>query len=342
MFSKDSLAVDIGSSYTKVLVGDKSKVKLCGLIKTPERSVVDDNLINTEEIKNAINSFLSENKVKPSDISFALHGQDIVIRHVEVPLMDPKGLSKSVEWEISQYLPENGTNYYIDYEIVNKTNTKEKKAYNLMVVAAPKGKINKYAELAYDLGLKLKSIDIAANCAGRVFRQSSKSEDETTGTGIIDIGYRNSNIIILDKGRLYIEREVPFGVKNAVMEISRRLSIDEQEAYAYLFQKFDFDRIRQDNEVEKGIQFLFDNALSSFEKVVQFYTTGRAGKKLDKIYLMGGGCEIPGIVNYVTDYFGSKVLVADSPSKISLKSKFPASFDLKVYVNALGLLLRKE
>lgn len=342
MFSKESLAVDIGSSYIKILLGDKQKVKLSGIIKTPDKSIVDDNIIDLDAVKEAIKGFIKENNIKANEVSYAVHGQDIVVRHIEVPVMDDKGIRNSVEWEICQYLPENGVNYYTDYEILDKINTKEKKAYNILVVAAPKGKIDRYIELSKGLGCKVKSIDIGSNCVSRVFKQIANGSAESESIGVIDIGYKNSNIIILDKGRLFIEREIPFGIKTAIFEITRKLGIDEEEAYGYLFQKFDLLRISQENEIEKSLQSLFDNALTSFENVIQFYTTGKTKKKLDKIFLIGGGCNIPGITNYFTDFMNSPTYSTDSASKIPLKTKLPVGFDYKVYVNTLGLLLRKE
>lgn len=342
MLNRESMAVDIGDSYIKVLIGSRTKIKLCGLIKTPEKSVLDDNLIETDSIRDSIRGFLEQNKVTPGYVSFALHGQDIVIRHLEMPFMDEKGLRKSVEWEIAQYLPENGMNYYIDYEILGKVNTKEKKVYNLLVVAAPKGKINKFVELSYGLNLKLKSIDIGANCLARVFRQSVKSQNDETSIGIIDIGYRNSNTIILDDGKLFIEREIPFGVKNAVMEISKSLNTDDNASYEYLYNKFNFNNVTNENEVDKRVQYIFENALSTFEKVIQFYTTGRTKKSLDKIFIVGGGSGIPGINRYIKDYFGCPVYIVGSVDNLINGIKFPEGFDFKVYANAVGLLLRKE
>lgn len=342
MFNSENLAVDIGSSYIKILIGDKRKVKSCGLIKTPEKSVADDNILNAEAICNSIKGFLNSNNVKPNKVSFAIHGHDIIIRHIEIPIMDDKDLRKSVEWEISQYLPENGTNYFIDYEVVSKTNTQNRKTQHILVVAAPKSKINKYVELSTKLDMKINAIDVASNCLGRVFKLVTKEAHGGASTGILDIGYRNSNTVILDDGKLFIEREVPFGIKNAVMEVSRFMSIDEDEAYMYLFNKFSFDNIKPDDEVHNRIQSLFERAMTTFDKVIQFYTSGKSQKSLDKIYIMGGGATIPGVASYLEEYFGCPVCMVDSSTKSKMKIKFPRSFDLKVYANALGLLLRKE
>lgn len=341
MYLKATLAVDIGSIYTKVVIRKNNKIKLSGLIRTPEKSMVDNNIIDTSALTMSIQKFLKDNKVKPTYVSYAIHGQDIIIRHIEVPIMDNESLKKTVEWELRQYLPENGTNYYIDHEIIDKVNTKDKKLYKILIAAAPKGKINKYIELSYNLGLKIRAIDIAANSAARVFRERNKSDSKQKSIAIFDIGYQNSNIIILDNGKLFIEKEVTVGVKNAILEITKTQNMNEQEAYEYLFQNFDFNHTKDKNMMGKNVQGLFNDVFHTFNKVIQFYLTGKTQKNVNSIYIVGGGCEIPGIIQYVKSYYNCPVYKLDNIIKVYPKL-ISDGFDFKSYVNALGLLLRKE
>lgn len=343
MPSNTCTAIDIGSSYTKVVVGNNKKIKLCGLLKTPEGSVANNNIMDVDAIAKALKAFMNENKINNSDAYFAIHGQDLVVRHLEIPMMNVKAIRHAVEYEINQYLPEDGANHYIDYEIVEKINTPEKKAYKLLVVAAPKAKVNKYIELARAMNMNVKAIDISSNCATRVFKEKEKYDPAVKkSTGIIDIGYNTSNIIILENGKLFIEREINFGISNIIREIALFLNIDNNQAYQYLFEKFSFNDTDDGSGIHKRVLSLFDEGLSRFEKVIQFYTTGRIEKKLGKIYIIGGGSGIQGIDFYYGSYFNTSAYVADSPDKLPCNLKFPVGCDLKVYINALGLLLRKE
>jgi type IV pilus assembly protein PilM len=110
----------------------------------------------------------------------------------------------------------------------------------------------------------------------------------------------------------------------------------------YLFNKFDFDTTDLQSEVELRIQTLFNNVLSTFQKVVQFYSNGRTKKTLDAIYVVGGGADVPGIENYIRTYLGSPISVVKSSDEIGEKCKIPQGCDSKFYLNAFGLLLRKE
>ena len=336
-------AIDIGNSYTKVVVGNNKKVKLCGLLKTPEGSIANNTITDVAAVAKSLKTFLDENKINNTDAYFAIHGQDIVVRHLEIPLMNVKSIRQAVEYEINQYLPDDGANHYVDYEIIEKVNTPEKKAYKIIVVAAPRAKVNKYIELAKEIGMRVKAIDISSNCATRVFRENEKYDPTVKkSTGIIDIGYNTSNIIILENGKLFIEREINFGIANIVSEIANFFNIEHNQAYQYLFEKFSFNSTDDGSGIHKRIQSMFDEGLNSFEKVIQFYTTGRIEKTLGKIYIIGGGSGIQGIDFYYGAYFNTSTYVADSPEKLPCKLKFPVGCDLKVYINALGLVLRKE
>lgn len=341
MFEKDLIAVEIGHEYIKILAGSKNKIKCCGSIKTPEEAFVKENILNIQRLAKAISEFLKENNITTKRISFTVHGEDIVVRHIETPIMDSKGIIKSLQWEISQYLPNEGENYYTDYEIIDKINTKEKKVYKVMVVSAPKEKIDKYVELAKKLNLKLEAIDIAPNNISKVFRNVHKLKKEIQSIGIIHIDHYNSNFTILENGRLFIERTIPFGINN-VADIMYPFAKSRPEESAKNFLRVFNFYVQEESTVDVAIKGLFDQALYSFEKIIQFYTTGKTNKSLDMIYVIGEGAEIKGIDNYIQEYFSTTVEIVDSAEEIGIKTKLPENCSFKYYVNSIGLLLRKE
>lgn len=342
MYRGQKLAIDIGNNSIKMLFGSNKKILHAASIKTPEKSIEDNRIVEIEKIFNSINEYVLKNNLKAKDVSFSLHGQDIVIRHNEIPIMERKKLRESVEWEANQYLPENGTNYYLDYEIIDRENTNEKKVYKLITVAAPKEKVEQYVILSKMLNLKLDAIDIAANCVARVFMNAARNGKDFRSIGIIDIGSKSSSIVVLGNGKLFMEREVPFGIDNLTREVSRRLQIDLDDAIKYFINNFNFEKINLEQEMDRRILELFDNVCSTFLKVIEFYTTGKIQKNLDEIFVIGGGSKIKGIQSYFSKYFSSPVYIADNLEKTGRRMKLPKDCDLSLYINTLGLLMRKE
>ncbi len=342
IITSDAIAIYIGNSYIKILVGNRKKISQFHSLKIPENSVVDDRIVDLDAVCEALNNFLMEAKIKSKWVSFAIHGQDIVVRHIDIPIMEEKNIRGAIEWELNQYLPNEGKNHYVDFEILDKVVDRENKVYKVLAAAVPREKVDIHLELCKRLNLNLKSIDISANCAARVFKNISTADKSIESIGIIDIGNKNSSIIILDKGKLFMEREVPFGIDNVLREVTKRIDLDTNEAFDFILNDFSFSNINEDNEIENRIKTLFDNVLSSFSKIIQFYTTGKVTKKLDKIFITDIGPKVKGLDEYIEEYFQTSVEIPDSPQKINLKVKLPSDCELTSYINTCGLLLRKE
>jgi type IV pilus assembly protein PilM len=342
VFGAGNLLVQIGNKDIRVLMGNKRRIKFFDTISTPEESFLDDKILNTRLLTSAIKDYITTRGVKAQKISFAIGGQDVVIRHIEIPIMKKEGLDSAVNWEITQYLPNNGENHYVDFQIIEKINTKEKKVYKILVVAAPKTKIDAYVDLANKLNLKLYSMDISSNCLARVFSFAGNKNIKAESIGIINMGRENSSLVILNKGKLFMERELPLGINNIISELAEFKGVSIGESEAEFYKNFKFSNSNVKDETENSIQASFDNIFSSFDKIIQFYSTGRSKKTLDQIYLIGLGANIEGLENYISYYFSTPTNVVNLPKDININMKIPKSFDFKLYVNVFGLLLRKE
>jgi len=342
MFEKDKIAIDLGETNIKIMVGNRKIVKHFEIIKTPEDCIIDDKIINLEEIKNSLQVYLNKNGIKTKNVAFTIHGQDVVSRHTEVPIMDAEGIKTSLDWEMNQYLPKDAGEYIIDFEIIEKIDTPEKKALKLFVSAVPKEKIEKIVKLSELLNLEISAIDITSNCACRVFKDISRKDHSDDNIGVIDIGSNNTNIIILDKGKLFIEREIPFGINNILKEIIKIENIEHKSAFEYLEKNVSFIGNQEASDLERRILTLFDNVLSSLEKIVTFFTIGKTKSSLDGIYLIGVGSVIKGLEEHVSNYFNCPVHILNNVEGIGVKTSIPKECDIKNYIGTLGLLLRKE
>lgn len=342
VFNRDCIGVYLDDSSIRIMIGNKNKIKHWGTFDIIKEDSPEENIDIMDTVYESIKNFIKEKNSNVNDILFCITGSDIVTRHVEVPIMNKKGLKDLVKWEMNQYLPGGDSEYYIDFQTIERVENEEKKVYKLLAAAVSKDRIDKLMELSQKLKLKLKAVDISSNCISRVFKGDKGGSNPKNSTGIINMGDRTSSIIILDKGNLFIEREVPFGTKNVIREIARRLKTDENEAESYLSDVFDFSRASESIEVENRVITMFDNVLSSFLKVIQFYTTGKVKKTLDEIYITGSACNIHGLEHYIGNYFNCPASIVNSYKELPSKIKISEACDVKLYLDVIGLLLRKE
>ena len=334
------LAVDIGAGTVKLLYGTKNKVLAKDIVDTPPQTVEDNKIIQVEPIYNLISNFISANRIKPKRISFCIYGNDLVIRHIEVPYMKEKDIQQTVEWEIGRNLPNAGANYYIDYEILNCKEGKKEKVYQILAAAVLKERIDAYLQLADVLDLKVCAIDIKANCTARVFKQFVQGKNEIKNIGIIDIGKNTTTFTIVDKRRLAIERQIPLGVEQLMNEVTKSNPDLKELEFQYI--QHSFSHSNTTNETDIRISQMLENIVISFQKVVQFYTTGKLEKLISYIIVIGAGGSIYNIEELIKNYFPVTSVLQINDAKFKRKSRIFKDLDLQYYTNTLGLLLRED
>lgn len=342
MFFKNRLVIEIGNNDIKILYANSVNVSKCDTLEVLGGGVENYKIVNTDIVYDVIDKYLIDNKINDSKVSYVIDGADISVRFMEVPVMNHKSIMELVKWELNEYLPDLGSNSYFDYEITEKLKTENKKVYKLFVVAVEKERIKRLLELNRRLGLKLVSIDIASNCIARVFRNVHHIDNKLSEFGIITIGKNSSSFIIIDRGKPFIERKVPFNISDIIMEISSKKSIDEDSALNYLQNVYDFNDINQDNELHSKISAHLENIFLNYERAIQFYSNGKVKKKLDKIFILTDGINTNGLDKYIENYFSTDTQIINSEHSLMINTKFPKGEDFRQYINCLGTLLRKE
>lgn len=340
--AKDLITIDIGSNDINIVVGNANKIQICERIIVSEKAIHDDKLYNLDEVRTAIKKFLIAKKVTVKEVGFVIRGRDVIIRQMEVPVMPIDKIAETAIWEFTEYLPEVNENYYIDFEIINKNVNKKEKTYKVMIVAVSKEKVNRYIELARMLDLKVVAIDVAANSVARVFSNVYKLNKSKESIGIIDIGSKSSSITILDKGNIFMQRDISLGIDNMLEEFVSNIATEEGKEYETFINRINFMNLNTEDPVIHRIKSMFDRLLEMFQTVATFYTSGKANKMLDSIYLIGEGCDLIGIQLYIKQYLGMEVMIANTMNDLKFKIQSPQGFNFKFFVHAFGMLLRSS
>jgi|GEM_PF-1170357 len=340
--AKDVMAVEIENRYIKIIIGSRGRISKSGILNTPEGAIESDRIIDVEAIAKTISEFIKDNKINTDNVIYTVHGQDTIIRHTEIAIMQEVQVGQAAVREIGQYLPKQGANYYIDYQIIDKIVNDEKKVYKVLVAAAPKVKINGYVELTSKLGMKIKAVDILSISVSRTFKSYFEKNNKIISVGIIDIENKFSSIVILNRGKIFIEKEIDKGIYESVNVVKDGINKKYEETYSYFMSKFNFAKQTYSGKMYEDVKDNFDDIFKAFNRVVTFYTNGKTKKTLDKIFIVGEGARIYGIEAYLEDFMGTDVTAIENPENIKLKINFQNQSNFNQYLNVYGALLRKS
>ena len=221
--SNKKLSIQITDTSINILIGNKNKIYETHTIELENGDCKDGNVRDKDSIVKLLNDYLDVNGRDVKNVSFVLRGSDIITRYIEVPILKNDALIEAVNFEFKQFIPDID-DYYMNYEIVEKINTKEKKAYKILLVAATKEKINPIIEIAEEIGKELEVIDILSNSLARVLKSSDHIASEES-TGIFYFGADSSTLGIIEGNVLKFERNLPFGIKNIFNEVYEEAAV---------------------------------------------------------------------------------------------------------------------
>ena len=326
LVNNKKLSIQITDTSINILIGNKNKIYETHTIELENGDCKDGNVRDKDSIVKLLNDYLYVNGRDVKNVSFVLRGSDIITRYIEVPILKNDALIEAVNFEFKQFIPDID-DYYMNYEIVEKINTKEKKAYKILLVAATKEKINPIIEIAEEIGKELEVIDILSNSLARVLKSSDHIASEES-TGIFYFGADSSTLGIIEGNVLKFERNLPFGIKNIFNEVYEEAAVTS----------LDSKQVTNVFENNEQLMMNFENLLASVNNTVRYYNSEKNNKPVTNFIIICADMIMTNMEKYLEKYFELPCILVKDPSDLGLKLKFKDNFPK--YISSYGLLLR--
>lgn len=349
------ISIEIGSALTKVALLDyKAKnAKVYGgfVFDTPEGTVEDGYVKNTEEFVETLAAKLASNQINEKRVVFSISSSKIANREVTLPLVSRDKIMSMVKANATDYFPVDIKNYHLSYTILERISTKEEKQMKLLLLAVPLDLLESYFDLARTMNLSLLSIDYAGNSIFQITKGLKKNETNVS----IHINEKNTIISIMENGVLALQRNISYGADSALETL---LSIDkyrydeeftrekalqllltqqmintvmpEQEDVAYADSDLS-DEERDRAEITESLRYLIGN----ITRVMDYYLTKTQNAKIDMIYLSGIGAELKGLSELFSFEIGSTVKVITAVDGVTYEPKDPMTA-LSIMLVAIG------
>lgn len=212
----------------------------------------------------------------------------------------------------------------LDWQILSKN---PDGSQEVLVIAAPRVLVLDLIELIKKAGFTLTCIETKPFSTARAILKPQEKE----GIAIVDIGAVSSSISIFDSGLLKFTTTAAWGSDLLTTKLKEVFRINNREAEKRK-KEFGISKkapLKQKEILEKNLAILakeISQAISYYENRI-----GK-GKKIEKIYLSGGGGALPGLGSFLSKEVGIKTEMG----KIWGLPDCPLSF-----ANAIGLALRE-
>ncbi|MFO0920334.1 MAG: type IV pilus assembly protein PilM [Candidatus Saccharimonadales bacterium] len=336
---KPIFGLDIGFSSLKVMqVDNTGKNKLItgyGATNFDSKAIKNGVIVEPEIIAKALKDLFEHNligEISTRRVSATIPASRTFNRTITLPKLSKKDLDEALLLEAEQYIPMPIDDLYMDYHIISESD----KGLEVFVVAVPKIISNSYVDLMNISGLEPVTLETSISAASRLFVQAEQSDLPSI---LIDFGSLSSDITIYDKG-LIVTGTVSGGGDNFTDSIAKKLKISHQESHI-VKTKYGLGKSKKQNEITEALTPLLDQLLREIKRIIRYYEDRSATKsKISQVVTMGGGANLPGLSEYITDKLRLPTRMCDPWQHLDFsKLQPPNTIEKSMYVSVAGLAL---
>jgi type IV pilus assembly protein PilM len=345
--NKLALGLDIGSSSVKLVhlrEGKRGYTLLAwGEAPLPAEAVVDNQLMNSAAIVEAIRELVAQQRVKIKDVAIGVRGHSVIIKRISMPVMSQEDLDESIQWEAEQYIPFDVKDVNIDTQILTPQGDAAGQM-DVLLVAAKKDMINDFTSVCAEAGLTATVVDVDAFAVQNAF-EANYPQAPGQPVVLINVGAAVTNINIVNNGLATFTRDITVGGNAFTEEIQKQLNISAEEAEALKVGGHGETDAVVPQEVERVIQGVADQMGGEIQRSLDFHAATAPDVHPTRVYLSGGTARIPALFKVIEQRAGVPVEILNPFKNIEVDNR---KFDPAVIMNAapaaavaVGLALRR-
>ena len=313
------VGLDIGSHSIKLVEIEDSKKGMVlnsfGVIGLPKDAIVEGSVKEMELVASAIKNLIKNLKVRNKNVATSISGFSVIVKKINIEKREESELDSSIHEEAEQYIPFDISDVNLDYEVLKgkkeveeaETEEGEKEEdegeseaedtgmMDVMLVAAKKDIIDDYESLIHLAGLNPVVMDVDAFALQNAFEQSS---EEISGCyAIVSVGAEELGINAIKNGVSIFTRDSSYGGSQITEAIMSKFDVPYEEA-----EKIKLGGTKVDKE--KGdLEEIFTSVVSGWiqeiNRALDFLSTTYPDETIEKIFVSGGACRLPGFQKYL-------------------------------------------
>lgn len=334
---KPLFGLDIGHDTMRIMQFDMShktpRLRGYGAVTFDPNAIVDGVIVRPELIAKAgVNLFKKDliGDISTNRVAVSLPASRAFTRAVQLPLMNEKDIAEAVQTETEQFIPAQVEDMYIDYTTLRE----DENGLEVFVVAIPKEIVDSYLNLTRMMGLEAVLLDTAIGASAQLFAQDKQSDIPSV---LVDFGAGNTDITVYNHG-LVVTGTVSFGGDDITTSIVRTLGVTPHEAMM-LKSKYGLSASNVQKQIISAVELSLEQLMKEVRRTIRYYEQRYTKEPpIGQVVLMGGGANMPGLSDYLTERLRLPVRSFDPASHIEfghLKPFYTA--DRLSYVTAAGL-----
>lgn len=336
------IGLDVSTTSVKLVELQKQQggiqLKSYGIEPLEPGWVIDKNIINVEEVGDAIARLVQKVGAGSKEVATAVSGSAVITKVIDMEAdLSDSDREAQIRLDAEQYIPYPLSEVNLDFEVLGKSTTEG--LVRVLLAASRSENVDQRVETLAIGGLTTKVMDVESYAIERAFSLMVDAlPHEPKLVALIDIGHKQTTVYIAKDGEFIYSREQGFGGEQLTEAIQNRYNIPYHDA---MIGKHEYTLPADYREMV--LTPFIENVVQQISRSLQFYFSSSEYNNVDHIVLCGGTANLPGLVEMVQDRMGGLVSVANPFEGMSISSRVNATSlqkDAPSLMAACGLALR--
>jgi type IV pilus assembly protein PilM len=289
---KSILGVDIGTANIKIAQvshGEKTILDTYGIVNINYQLGGGNDAVAIEQTANTLRTLIQKAGVTTKRCVISFPNSVVFTSVIELPKMNQAELDSAVEFEAKKYVPLALSEVDLSWTVTGDS-TEPKDLLQILLTAVPKQITQNYMRMFGLAGVQPEVGEIEALALIR-----SLIGNVPMNCVIIDIGARSTGLNVIEGGFLRLSRNLNIGGDTITDKIAQALNISVFRAEQF---KKDFG-ISNSTFIPDTVKPVLNLIKNEVKQLLTIYQSQNI--QVEKILLVGGGSNLPGIAGFFED-----------------------------------------
>lgn len=337
---KPLFGLDIGFSTIKVMQSEPENKGYSiigyGVGAFDPKAVEEGEIKNFKSISESMVNLFKENivgEINTKRVALSVPAAKTYTRTIELPAIKDEEIPDAVRIEAEQYIPIPLDDLYLDHSIIGRS----EKGVEVLAVATPRKIVDSHMKLARILGLEPVGFDTSILAAARLFEK--QDDHNEIPAVLVDFGSISTDITIYDK-TVILTGTILGGGDIFTSSIAKVLGVSTEEAHV-IKTKYGMGKSKKQNQILSALQPTVDQLAKEIQRMIRYHEErSDAKQKIGQVITMGGGANMPGLSDYLTNVIRLPVRTCEPLRNFNLhKLRPPSNLEKSIYVTVSGLSL---
>jgi type IV pilus assembly protein PilM len=312
--SSNFFGLDIGTTAIRLVqlsgAGANKNLVKYAYVPIDSKIALSDSRADQQKMLQIISDLLAQAQITTKDVAVGVPSTRVFTTVIDFDKLSPSETARAIKYQADSFIPTPVEQSKIDWAVIGDS-PKDRTKVEVLLSSVDNEYIEKRLDMLESIGLNV----IAFEPDNLALVRALTVGDVSTPQMILDIGNKNTDLVITMNNAPRLTRSIPTGTEAIIRTAAQNLNVDDKQAEQFVF-KFGMSKDKLEGRVFDAISGSIDLLASDIEKSIQFFQT-RYGTNVSRIIVTGGASSMPEFPVYLANKFGVEVEIGNSWRNVS-------------------------